>query len=379
MSEHWIVPARLFDGKDLQEGVALRVQHGIVTDVLPAADLPEKGTSLTIAGLVTPGFVDLQVNGGGGVLFNQDPNAAGIAHIAAAHYRLGTVALMPTVITDAPSVIEAAVQAALDAKAMPHFAGLHLEGPHIDPRKRGTHAAAFIRPLDDTTVQALQRLRQAGITVMITLAPEAATADQITKLAAMGVIVSLGHSNCTAAQAGQSFAAGARCVTHLFNAMSQMEGRAPGLAGAAIGSDAFVGMICDGVHVSDDMLALALRARPLADRSFLVSDAMPTVGGPDHFRLYGQDITLQNGRLINAEGNLAGAHSTMAAGLARLVTHVRQPLQTALRMGITVPANLIERPDLAQINGRAIADLMILDADLQLSGSLQSAIDKHAA
>lgn len=379
MSERWIIAAQMFDGHDLQVDVALLVRDGTVVHVMPAAALPADHAGMTLAGLVTPGFVDLQVNGGGGVLFNHDPSAAGISRIAAAHHRLGTVALMPTVITDAPEVLDAAVQAAIDAKDAPYFAGLHIEGPHIDPRKRGTHAAAFVRPLDDTTVHGLRTLRLAGVAVMITLAPEAATDDQIATLSGMGVIVSLGHSDCTAARARSAFAAGASCVTHLFNAMSQMQGRAPGLSGAAIASDVYVGMICDGVHVCDDMLALALRARPRTDRSFIVSDAMPTVGGPDSFQLYGQDITLQKGRLINAEGNLAGAHTTMAQGLARLVHHVGQPLRTALRMAITTPATLINRPDLAQINGRATTDLMTLDANLELAGTLQSAIDKQVA
>ncbi len=379
MSERWFVAEHIFDGQVLQNDAALLLRGGSVAQVVPAAQLPADHAGMTIAGLVTPGFVDLQVNGGGGVLFNHQPSAAGISHIAAAHRGLGTVALMPTVITDAPEVLDAAVQAALDAKDAPYFAGLHIEGPHIDPAKRGTHAAAFIRPLDDTTVQGIRKLRQARVTVMITLAPEAATDDQIAMLAGMGVIVSLGHSNCTAAQAHSAFAAGASCVTHLFNAMSQMQGRAPGLAGAAIASDAFVGMICDGVHVSDEMLALALRARPRADRSFIVSDAMPTVGGPDSFLLYGQQITVQDGKLVNAEGNLAGAHTSMCQGLARLVHHAGQPLQTALRMAITVPAALVGRPDLAQITGRATTDLMILDADLAMTGTLQNAIDKRVA
>lgn len=379
MSDHWIIPARLFDGQYLQEGAALFVQNSTVVQMMPAVDLPADCPRTPVAGLVTPGFVDLQVNGGGGVLFNDDPSAAGIRQIAAAHHRLGTVALMPTVITGAPGVLDAAVQAALDAKDAPFFAGLHIEGPHIDPRKRGTHAAAFIRPLDDTSLHALRKLRQADVAVMMTLAPEAASADQITMLAAMGVIVSLGHSNCTAGQARTAFAAGASGVTHLFNAMSQMQGRDPGLSGAAILSEAYVSMICDGVHVCDDMLALALRARPLADRSFIVSDAMPSVGGPDSFVLYGQPITLQGNKLINSEGNLAGAHVTMAQGLARLVHHAGQPLETALRMAVTIPATRINRPELARIRGRATTDLMILDAGLGLTGTLQAAIDKHVA
>lgn len=361
MTDLWLVPDAVFDGHILQQDMALRIVDGVVTDLQPQSDLPATAKTRVIAGTVTPGFVDLQVNGGGGVLFNQNPTPEGIAAVIAAHRPCGTVAVMPTVITDAPDVLMRAAQAAITARGMPGFAGLHIEGPHMATARRGTHQADFIRPLDDTTLTLVTDLRERGIAVMITLAPEAATVAQISALAATGAIVSLGHSDATAAQAQAAFDAGARAVTHLFNAMSQMQGRAPGLAGAAINSDAYLGVICDGVHVDDAMLALAIRARPLSDRMFLVSDAMPTIGGPDHFQLYGQDIRLRDGRLINAEGNLAGAHVTQAQGVARLVARVGIAPQAALRMAITTPAHLIGADHLAQIVGRPISDTVVLD------------------
>lgn len=371
MDERWIVADQVFDGETLHDRTGILLAGGFVAALSPITDLPQDVQTVAINGLVTPGFVDLQVNGGGGVLFNQTPSADGIAQIAEAHRAFGTVALMPTVITDAPAVLQSAAKAALAARNTTGFAGLHIEGPHIDPQKRGTHDARYIRPMDDATLRIVEDLRAAGIPVMITLAPEAATFDQIARLAAMGAIVSLGHSNCSAADAQRAFEAGASCVTHLFNAMSQMQGRAPGLAGAAINSDVAVGLICDSVHVADDMIRLAIRARPMHDLMFLVSDAMPTVGGPDHFTLYGQDIRVQDGRLINAEGNLAGAHTTMAEGVARLVQHVGQPLETALRMAITVPANLIKAPALRQMVGRQASDIIVMDKSLSVRGNLQ--------
>ena len=370
MTAVWLCPDAVFDGDVLRQNMALRVANGIVTDLRPVADLPVGAETRTLSGTVTPGFVDLQVNGGGGVLFNQTPTLAGIKAIIAAHRGLGTVALMPTVITDAPEVLARAADAAIAAKDTPGFAGLHIEGPHIAFARRGTHAAEFVRPLDDMTMNLVAGLRQRGIAVMITLAPEAATTAQIKALAATGAIVSLGHTDATAAEADAAFAAGARAVTHLFNAMSQMQGRAPGVVGAAINSTALVGVICDGVHVDDAMLALAIRARPVPDRMFLVSDAMPTVGGPDHFQLYGQDIRVRNGRLINAEGNLAGAHVTQAEGVARLIKHIGISAQDALRMAITNPAALIGADDLQQIKGRHASDLIVLDPDWALMGPL---------
>ena len=182
-------------------------------------------------------------------------------------------------------------------------------------------------------------------------------------------MVSLGHTDTTAEKTRAALAAGASCFTHLFNAMSPMLGRAPGVVGAAINSDAYTGIICDGIHVADEMVGLAIRARPLADKTFLVSDAMPTVGGSDRFDLYGKEIRLVDGRLVNAEGSLAGAHITMAQSVARLVTVVGVDLTAALRTAVTVPAQVIGRPDLAQIIGRDAADLLVLDESLALVGT----------
>ncbi|MEO1638723.1 MAG: N-acetylglucosamine-6-phosphate deacetylase [Pseudomonadota bacterium] len=367
--------AQVFDGRNLLQDRVILLEDDVVTGI--AAD--EAASDISLPGLITPGFVDLQVNGGGGVLLNTQPTAEGAKAIAAAHRWFGTVALMPTLITDHPDVLAKAVEMAIATKDDPSIIGLHIEGPHIAPQKRGTHAAAHIRPLDELTIDHVRTLRQAHIPTMITLAPEAAMTDQIAQLARMGAIVSLGHSNCTAVQAEAAFAAGASAVTHLYNAMSGLSGRAPGLAGAAINSHAYVGIIADGVHVDPSMIRLALRARPVPERSFIVSDAMPTVGGPDSFTLYGQEIRLQDGRLINSEGNLAGAHTTLADGVARLVADVGIATEEALRMAITVPATLAGRADLTTLIGRRAADIMVMGQTLTLTGQLSAVIEKQRA
>lgn len=369
MSDTWIRPDHLFDGQTLMTGQALRVENGQITDV----DTPPSGVKpQSIPGLITPGFIDLQVNGGGGVLLNQTPTVQGMQAIAAAHRTFGTTAILPTVITDAPEVLDRVATAALSAKGRQGIAGLHIEGPHISLARRGTHAAKFIRPLDDTTIAIVTRLRAADIPVMITLACEAATPAQITALAATGAVVSLGHSDASAEDARESLAAGANCFTHLFNAMPPLLNRTPGITGAAINSAAFAGIICDGVHVADEVVGLALRARPEPDTTFLVSDAMPTVGGPDHFDLYGARLHLQDGRLVNAEGSLAGAHVTMAASLVRLVSTLGIPLQQALRMAVTTPARVMDLPDLATLTGRSLDDILVLHPDLTLNAPLSA-------
>lgn len=375
----WLCPDRLFDGQTLRSGLALGLSEGRTTDLRPVADLPPDAARCAIAGTLTPGFLDLQVNGGGGVLFNTTPTPQGIAAIAAAHRRFGTVGILATLITDTPEVLAKAVDAALAAGDVQGFLGIHIEGPHLSVPRRGTHRAAFIRPLDDATIAHVARLRTAGITTMLTLAPEAATPAQVRRLADLGCIVSIGHSDADAQAVRDLLAAGARCFTHLFNAMSPMLNRTPGVTGACINSTAHAGIICDGIHVADEMVGLAIRARPVPDRTFLVSDAMPTVGGPDHFNLYGSEIRLVDGRLVNAEGSLAGAHVTMAESLARLIDVVGVAPEQALRMAVTVPADLIGRADLAGVTARSAADLLVLDDDWAFIGTAAKLAEGQAA
>ena len=366
----WIAPDRLFDGRDLHDGAALRLRNGTATEI--AAKAPAQARR--VAGLLVPGFLDLQVNGGGGVMLNSQPDADGMRTIAAAHRRFGTVALLPTLISDTADQMDRAVDAAIATRGEPGIAGLHLEGPHIAPDRRGTHARTVLRRLDEHTLDAVARLRRHGIAVLITVAPEAATPEQIAALTNLGAVVSLGHSDCDAAAAQAALAAGATAFTHLFNAMSQMTHRAPGMVGTAINSDAYCGIICDGHHVAYEMVGLALRARPRRDRMLLVSDAMATVGGPDSFDLYGQTITLRDGQLVNAEGSLAGAHTTMLDGVAGLVSHVGVPLDEALRMATAIPAEAIGLPALGRITDRRTEDLLLLSPDLDLVGTLADAL-----
>ena len=353
----WVFSETVFDGMALGPA-SLCIENGKVVDVVPLA---QRGTQ--IKGVISPGYLDLQVNGGGGVLVNAEPSR--ISEVCAAHRRFGTVGIMPTVITDAAEVLEAVANAVIAIKD--DILGLHIEGPHIALSKRGTHAAEHVRPLDQHTIAVLKRLRDAGVPVLLTLAPEVVGPAAIADLVAMGVIVSLGHSDASAAEAEEGFRAGAQAVTHLFNAMSAMTHRAAGLAGAAMEHAHFVGLIADGIHVEDRVLKIAVRATN--GRIFLVSDAMPTVGGPDQFGLYGNTIRVEHGRLINAEGALAGAHTTMAEGVARLIGLGIAPA-SALQMAITNPATLIGRPDLASLVARSVDDVIVLNANWSPSGTI---------
>lgn len=330
----WLAPdLGIFDGRHLLSGHAVRrAERGV--EIAPAGDVDAR----PVPGVATAGFIDIQVNGGGGVLLNGRPDRAGIAAIVAAHRSFGTGAMLPTLITDGAGIADTAADAACAMADCPGLLGLHLEGPHIAPARRGTHRADLIRRFDGHTLRLVERLRTRGCHVVVTLAPEAATSKDIRALVDAGARVSLGHSDTDAAGARAAFAAGATGVTHLFNAMSPLQGRAPGLVGAAISSDAYVSVILDGIHVDPLSLDVAIRARPRDDRMILISDAMPTVGGPDSFDLQGQTITRRGARLINRDGNLAGAHTTMAEGVRRAVSALGMSLETALRMAITHPA-----------------------------------------
>lgn len=343
---------------EMREGLAVEVAGGALTRIRPlnAGEIPDLRV-----GLIGPALTDLQVNGSGGVMLNNDPSAEAIAHIVATQRDRGTGWVMPTLITCEPDCMKKAAEAARDAWGLPGFLGLHVEGPHINPLRKGTHNPAFIRPIDEPTIEILTELSRAGIPVMLTLAPEVVPPDVIRQIADMGVVVSAGHSAATAPETRSGIAAGVSCFTHLFNAMPPMQSREPGIVGAAINSDSFAGIIVDGHHVVWEMVGLACRARPVEGRMFMVSDAMATIGGPDHFDLYGETITVRDGALVNSNGSLAGAHIDLATCLFNAVHHVGLPIAEAYRMAAMIPLDAmhLQRPEL--VIGMSVTEMLVLD------------------
>lgn len=337
----YLLPKSLFDGQDLLTDTVLACDDDVVVDILPLSTLPSDTPVERLDTLVTPGLFDVQVNGGGGVMLNNDPTPEGVRRIAQAHNAAGTAFLLPTVITDRPEIMERAAQAVADELGQNGVLGIHIEGPHISLTHKGTHNPAYIRPFDDRTMAALEGLRHRKVPVLLTLAPETVEPGLIARLAKMGVMVSAGHSAATAEQTRQALSEGLRCFTHLFNGMPQMTSRAPMITGAAINSEAWCGIIADGHHVSDEMVALAARARPVPNRMILVSDAMSTLGGPDHFELYGETIRVQDGSLVNAQGSLAGAHISLADSLVRMINDVGIPVKSALHMATINPCEMM--------------------------------------
>ena len=357
MTVHPIRAARIFDGHRWHDDAALLVQDGRVAGIVPAA---EAANATQAPGWIVPGLVDLQVNGGGGVRLNVDPSPQGIARICEAHAAFGTTALMATLITDRPEVTRAAIAAATTAQ--PGLLGLHLEGPHFDPRRKGTHDPALIRPMSEDDLTTLTEAARTLPHLICTLAPEAATLAQIRALADAGAVVSLGHSDCSFDTAQAGFDAGARMATHLFNAMSPMTHRAPGLTGAALDDGrVWAGLIADGIHVDNPVLRIALRAKAGPGRMFLVSDAMSTIGTDlPGFTLNGRQIFRKDGRLTLADGTLAGADIALIDALRHVHLELGLPLEDALQLATLFPAQAIGATDLGHLTPGARADFVAL-------------------
>ena len=359
--------ARIFDGQNFLLDHAVVVEGERIAAIVPYAERPPGAARDLAGGLLAPGYIDVQVNGGGGVLFNEDPTPEAIARIAAAHRKHGTVGLLPTLVTDAPQVMTAAIAATREARRRtPATLGLHLEGPFLDPRRRGAHELKYIRDLAPGDVETIVDADCGA--VMVTLAPNRVGAASIAELARRGVLVSLGHSEASYEEARAAIQAGARAFTHLFNAMSASVGREPGMAGAALDlADAFVGIIADGHHVHEANLRIALAAKR-HDRFMLISDAMPpTAGGPDHFDLQGRRVTRANGCLRLEDGTLAGSVLTMDEAVRYVVNVVGVDLGDALAMASRVPATFLRRDnELGRIAPGHLASLVHLDDELRV-------------
>ena len=361
---HAIAADAVFDGETVRECYAVVLDGPRIAALAPTHELPPSMLSETMPdGMwLAPGFIDVQVNGGGDVLFNNEPTAAGVRAIAAAHRRFGTTALLPTLITDEPGKMPAAIAAVRQAMALdPAILGIHLEGPFLSPARPGVHDPAAIRRPEVSDLEILTSL--GGGVTLVTLAPEEAPPGFVAALAEAGVRVSLGHSAATYEQTRQAFADGLTGVTHLFNAMRPLGSRDPGPIAAALETPGcFYGLIVDGEHVHPAMLNLALRG---AGQPFLVSDAMPPVGGRrTDFTLYGQAIAMRDGRCVRSDGTLAGAALDMASAIRNCVTMLGLPLATALRMATATPARFLGLADsLGRLAPGYRADLVAFTPD----------------
>lgn len=358
------VGARVFDGAQFREG-AVVVEDGVVAGFGAA-----EGQVVDLGGgVLAPGFLDLQVNGSGGLAVDGNTDLAVLETVCAVQGRLGATGCLPTLITDSYDATARVVEAGIAAtKAqVSGFLGLHLEGPHLDVRRKGAHEARFIRPMQARDLTLVIEAAAELPALMVTVAPESVTTDQIGAMAAAGVVVSLGHTDCSASVARAAMAAGARCATHLFNAMSQMGNREPGLVGAVLAADGFAGLIADGVHVDPVSMRVALAAK--REGVFLVSDCMALAGTDlTEFQLGGRRILRAGGRLTLEDGTLAGADLTLPQAVGVLVERVGIAPERALAMASSIPAGVIGRGDLGHLRPGARADMVHLGPDWALRG-----------
>jgi N-acetylglucosamine-6-phosphate deacetylase len=365
-----LVNGRVLRDTGFDTGLAVLVENGRIGAVVPQDDArAAAAVTHDLRGQwLMPGFIDTQVNGGGGVLFNDAPTVESIRAIGRAHRRFGTTGFLPTLISDDLGVIESALRAVRDAirERVPGVLGIHVEGPFLNPERRGAHDGAKLRTLDAAAVELLSM--PTGGRTMLTLAPEMTDTDTLRALADAGIILSAGHTNATHAEVKLALGHGLRGFTHLFNAMSQLGNREPGVVGAALeDSGSWCGIIVDGVHVDPVVLRLALRCKP-AERFMLVSDAMPNVGADiSEFTLAGKRIVVRDGKLLDEAGTLAGASLHMAGAVANAVRLLDVDVARAARMASANPAAFLELDaELGRIEPGYRASLILADDRLNV-------------
>lgn len=360
-----LIGARIFDGYQCLDNYAVVLNGEHIEHLLPCDQLPDDIDCIELdGGVLAPGFIDLQVNGGGGVLFNNAPDAETIETMLKGHRATGTTSMLPTLISDTTEQLQAGVKAVQQAMSdsMKGVLGVHIEGPFFNLDRRGTHKAEYIHA---PRTQDLSWIIDAGkansdMRILLTLAPETTESGQIAQLNDAGILVCAGHTDAKAETIQRALSEGLTGFTHLYNAMRPLTGRDPGVVGAALADrESWCGIIADGHHVHPLSIAVALAAKP-AGKLYLVTDAMATVGSEKKsFEIYGETITEQGGRLINAEGRLAGSAIGMIDGVRVCVEDVGVSLEEALRMASLYPAQMIRHSDsLGRIRSGYRADLV---------------------
>lgn len=338
-----ILTKALFDGANHHHDKVLSVSKGVIV----AVDNDKSHHDVVLDGLVVPGYVDLQVNGGGGLLFNANPSIVSLKKMMQAHSQFGTTAMLPTIITDnLKTMVRAADTISLAIKDnMLGIIGIHFEGPHISTTKKGAHSQEFIRPISEEEWTLFGR-KDIGH-VLVTLAPEAVSVEDIERLVIMGVHVCVGHSNATYEITNRAIEAGATGFTHLYNAMSAITGREAGVTGSALLNDhAQCGLIVDGHHVSVASCKLALKVKPVGG-IFLVTDAMPPVGTHlKEFEFFDRVVTCNKGKLTSSTGELAGSILDMATAVKNCHQLLNVSLPEAIRMASLYPLQFLQSANL---------------------------------
>jgi N-acetylglucosamine-6-phosphate deacetylase len=369
MTKFHLLAKQFFDGETIQQNKIISIEKGKISAICTYNNAIK--VNETIDDILVPGFIDLQVNGGGNILFNSVPSLEGIKTIIDAHIPFGTTAMLPTLITDKIEVMQQAADAVATAikQKVAGIIGIHFEGPHLSVAKKGAHLAQYIRPISTAEWQILSR-RDLG-QILVTLAPENVSPEDIRRMTDLGIKVCLGHSNASYEVAQKAIDAGADGFTHLYNAMSPLQGREPGLVGCAfLNQQSYCGLIVDGHHVNYHSAKVALQIKSQG-RVFLITDAMPPVGcSENEFELMGRKVTLAKGKLTLDSGELAGSVLDMATGVRNIYQHLALPLEEALRMASLYPAQYINQATvLGKLTVGCQADMVVMNNNQQVKST----------
>lgn len=363
---------KLYTGSDVLTNYAVIVNQGLIEAVCPEDALPQTIKTIDLKGAnVSPGFIDLQLNGCGGVMLNDEITAQTMQIMHQANLKSGCTSYLPTLITSSDEDMRAAVAAAREyhAQYQNQSLGLHLEGPYLNVAKKGIHSVDYIRPSDDSMIDFM--CDNADIIAKVTLAPEHNDAAHIERLSAAGIVVSIGHTNATYAQARQSFDSGVTFATHLFNAMTPMVGREPGVVGAIYDTpDVYAGIIADGFHVDYANIRIAHKIK--GEKLVLVTDATAPAGADmDYFIFVGKKVYYRDGKCVDEHGTLGGSALTMIEAVQNTVEHVGIALDEALRMATLYPAKAIGVDNkLGRIKKGLVANLTVFDRDFNVQATV---------
>ena len=364
--------ARIFTGRQILDNHAIVISDGKIDSICPNDKLADGIELVDLAGAnVSPGFIDLQLNGCGGVMFNDQISAKTLDIMHKANLKSGCTSFLPTFITSSDEEMKQAIEATREY--LGHYKhqalGLHLEGPYLNVMKKGIHSPSYIRQSDQTMIDFI--CQQSDVVVKVTLAPEQNSIEHIRQLTEANILVSIGHSNASYEQANQGFDAGIRFATHLFNAMAPMTGREPGVVGAILDhQEVYAGIIVDGFHVAYPNVRLSHKLK--GEKLVLVTDATAPAGANmDHFIFVGKKVYYRDGKCIDEHGTLGGSALTMIEAVQNCVEHVDISLDEALRMATLYPAQAISVDDkLGAIEPGMIANLAIFDSKFHVTATV---------
>ncbi|RCW26962.1 N-acetylglucosamine 6-phosphate deacetylase [Vibrio parahaemolyticus] len=363
---------KIYTGSDVLTDHAVIIENDLIQSIVPVAELPQGIEVKDLAGSnLSPGFIDLQLNGCGGVMLNDaiTPETMQIMHEA--NLKSGCTSFLPTLITSSDEDMRTAISAAREYhnQYQNQSLGLHLEGPYLNVAKKGIHNVDFIRPSDESMIDLI--CANADIIAKVTLAPEQNDPEHIARLKAAGIVVSIGHTNATYAEARKGFEAGITFATHLFNAMTPMVGREPGVVGAIYDTpDVYAGIIADGFHVDYTNIRIAHKIK--GEKLVLVTDATAPAGANiDHFIFVGKKVYYRDGKCVDENGTLGGSALTMIEAVQNSVEHAGIALDEALRMATLYPATAIGVEDrLGRVRKGMVANLTIFDRDFKVKATV---------